>query len=140
MVCCGSFWRCECGCLVMSGVMGVLFVMFDVNFVCLLSQVRGVRIRVQNKTRSAAGIHLISDSLPIPLNTYLLTVMVAFLTFSLVIAMRFFPLIFCGVIRREDVRKMVLVALWRFVSSMLLDTVKKICWSQVSLLLSAEGV
>ena len=118
--------------------MGVLFVMFDVNLFCLTSQVGVVRVKAQNKTGSAAGIHLISDNLPIPLNMHLPMVMVVLLTFSLVTDMRFLPLKFCGVIRCEDVLKMVSAELWQSVSFLLLDSVKKICWSQVSLLLSVE--
>ena len=111
--CCDRFWRRACGCLVTLRVMGeVLFVTLDVNLFCLISQVGGVRVKAKNKTRSTAGIHLISGNLPIPLNMHLPMVLVVLLTFSLVIDMRFFPLRLCGVIRCEDVLKMVSAELW----------------------------
>ena len=90
---------------------GVLFVTLVVSLF-LISQVEGVRVKAENKTRSAAGIHLNCGNLPIPLNMHLPMVLVVLLTFSLVIDMRFFPLRFCGVIRCEDVLKMVSTELW----------------------------
>ena len=79
------------------------FVVSGVEFVCLLSQVRGVRSKVQNKTRSAAGINFICVNLFTPLVTYLLTVSVVFLILSLVVVMMSLFSNCCDVVRREDV-------------------------------------